>query len=413
MCGAHMVLMCVCVYACVCVHRWMCKILMFFSHFVLLCSIAIIWLLIPTDFNVREPLALQISNYLPAQIAQDSNSNFEFVIGKDAYVVQPEFDPAYLIQIQTALAEPGTPGYGKRRMARELLARTLAGDIDTSAHPDGWDPVGLTDEDLKSNDPLTTWHRQLLQSADVANVAANLTGGLLVRDHVKYNMPMAYSITNLAWALETFPEGYTALQKVEVLRVIRAGAEYLMRCLLRLKNGEYVYVAQVGDGRHYVPVTDPATSVEQSDLIWTAPQLDPYLNGQRFRKVRTHTHTHMYTCDPSFPPLLYTTRKSQATQRPLYICVCLCPCVCVCVRVSCGHTGVVADGSQRRLRSPGQRCGSPRSYLPGLPPRVPVLRHPGIHRGAAPLHLRRADAPRPTPPLVLRIRALHNQHNRQ
>ena len=118
----------------------------------------------------------------------------------------------------------------------------------------------------------------------------DLSGGLLVSDHVKYGMPMAYSLGIMAWSYLTFPGGIEGKDKDSLLRVIKTGADYLMRCYIELPdNGGAVFVAQVGNGSKYAVVgeTERRRFIPNSPLLsgidggtgkrWTSPSLDPQL----------------------------------------------------------------------------------------------------------------------------------------
>ncbi|GFH26853.1 uncharacterized protein HaLaN_25072 [Haematococcus lacustris] len=95
---------------------------------------------------------------------------------------------------------------------------------------------------------------------------------------------MAFTLAHMAWTLLEFPDGLGSGQKQSMQDIIRATATYLMRCLLRLKNGNFVYIAQVGDGKDYAVLTDP--TADTASRVWTSPAQDPYLNGNLPRKVR-------------------------------------------------------------------------------------------------------------------------------
>lgn len=49
-----------------------------------------------------------------------------------------------------------------------------------------YDPVALTNEELAGDGPLSAWQRDLLQSSSATASVPDLSGGLLVQNHVKY-----------------------------------------------------------------------------------------------------------------------------------------------------------------------------------------------------------------------------------
>jgi hypothetical protein len=64
-------------------------------------------------------------------------------------------------------------------------------------------------------------------------------------DNVKFNLPQAWTISTLAWAVHEFKRGFVEARSYDAaLDAIRWGADYLMRCV---GDGKSI-VAQVGDG---------------------------------------------------------------------------------------------------------------------------------------------------------------------
>jgi endoglucanase len=81
---------------------------------------------------------------------------------------------------------------------------------------------------------------------DGADVGLDLTGGYYdAGDHVKFNLPMAYSVAMLAWSVYEYPGAYEQTRELTtVLGAIRWASDYLMRC--HPDDDRYYY--QVGDG---------------------------------------------------------------------------------------------------------------------------------------------------------------------
>ncbi|KAG1680162.1 hypothetical protein FOA52_000275 [Chlamydomonas sp. UWO 241] len=123
---------------------------------------------------------------------------------------------------------------------------------------------------------------------------ANLTGGLLAGfSNVKHGMPLAYTLTMLAWAMLKFPE--TLSGRDEALHdTLRSGADYLMRC--DLNPGSLtapMFVAQVGDAAPYVVLDNTGFDPVESGKKWSAPWDDPQLVGTERRDVWVMTRDHV------------------------------------------------------------------------------------------------------------------------
>ncbi len=80
---------------------------------------------------------------------------------------------------------------------------------------------------------------------DGADAGLDLTGGWYdAGDHVKFNLPMAYSVAMLAWSVHEYPRAYQKTGELpRILENIKWAAEYLMKC----HPSPDVYYYQVGD----------------------------------------------------------------------------------------------------------------------------------------------------------------------
>jgi hypothetical protein len=80
---------------------------------------------------------------------------------------------------------------------------------------------------------------------DGADVGVDLTGGWHdAGDHVKFNLPMAYSVAMLAWSVYEYPSAYDKTGELpRILESIKRTADYLMKC----HPSPDVYYYQVGD----------------------------------------------------------------------------------------------------------------------------------------------------------------------
>jgi endoglucanase len=81
--------------------------------------------------------------------------------------------------------------------------------------------------------------------SDGADAGIDLTGGWYdAGDHVKFNLPMAYSVAMLAWSVYEYPGLYRQTGELpRILQNIRWATDYLMKC----HPNPDVYYYQVGD----------------------------------------------------------------------------------------------------------------------------------------------------------------------
>jgi endoglucanase len=81
--------------------------------------------------------------------------------------------------------------------------------------------------------------------SDGADAGVDLTGGWYdAGDHVKFNLPMAYSVAMLAWSVYEYPHAYEQTGELpRILDNIKWAADYLMKC----HPSPDVYYYQVGD----------------------------------------------------------------------------------------------------------------------------------------------------------------------
>eukprot|EP00955_Chlamydomonas_euryale_P087768 364323-Chlamydomonas_euryale.AAC.17 len=203
--------------------KFMVNVIMHLSSILMLGAVILVWLLIPTEFEVNEPASLAAMYYLPNSVAQDTNMNYTFVVEKEAFVIDNPDLNAMIQQAYAAVAVGEQPGL-------------------------------------------------------------DLRGGYLVSDHVKYGMPIAYTVASLAWAILEFPDGISK-GRDSYLDVLRKGADYLMRCYIEMPDGTVVYVAQVGDGADYALIDDDGFDPVLQGKVWTSPTQDPQLSGDEARKV--------------------------------------------------------------------------------------------------------------------------------
>ncbi len=86
---------------------------------------------------------------------------------------------------------------------------------------------------------------------DGGDAGLDLTGGFYdAGDHVKFGLPMAFSLTMLAWGGVEYADAYAETrQMAPLLEVLKWGTDYLMKCHVRNPDGSTAaFYGQVGDG---------------------------------------------------------------------------------------------------------------------------------------------------------------------
>lgn len=86
---------------------------------------------------------------------------------------------------------------------------------------------------------------------DGSDVGRDLSGGFYdAGDHVKFGLPMAFSLTMLAWGGVEYGDVYAETnQLTPLLDVLKWGTDYLMKCHVRNADGSTsAFYGQVGDG---------------------------------------------------------------------------------------------------------------------------------------------------------------------
>ncbi|KAJ9506848.1 hypothetical protein QJQ45_020227, partial [Haematococcus lacustris] len=231
------------------------------STMVLLGSIILLWMLIPTDFSLQSVLSLSLGTYLPNQIMRDTNMGVVLVTGLAA----------------APLSLPALLNRGPTDQLPYLNTTTFSS--------------------------TGNWQSQM-QTANTMPVAdlvasVDLLGGLTPGvDPVKYGQPSAYAVTMLAWSLLQFPDGFTPQQAAAAKGMVRwvllvsadmtnahvakagLGADYLMRCNLNPNDPTNpVFVAQLGDPNRYVAASDQGYYPAADGKVWTSTAQDPALTG--------------------------------------------------------------------------------------------------------------------------------------
>jgi endoglucanase len=86
---------------------------------------------------------------------------------------------------------------------------------------------------------------------DGSAVGLDLSGGFYdAGDHVKFGLPMAHSLTMLAWGAIEYPEAYIETGELDtLLEQLRWGADYFIKCHQRNLDGSTAaFYGQVGNG---------------------------------------------------------------------------------------------------------------------------------------------------------------------
>jgi endoglucanase len=118
--------------------------------------------------------------------------------------------------------------------------------------------------ECQQSGPLPAWNRVQWRGPsclhDGSDAGKDLTGGWYdAGDHVKFNFPMAFSLTMLCWGVIENRDAYVQSGQLSpLLNNIRFTAEYLIRCHTAANE----FYGQVGDGGQDHSFWGPAESVE-------------------------------------------------------------------------------------------------------------------------------------------------------
>jgi PKD repeat protein len=103
----------------------------------------------------------------------------------------------------------------------------------------------------------------------------DLTGGWFdAGDHIKFNLPMSYSVTTLCWGYIENPTAYSSTgQKEYFLSNIKYVTDYLIRC----HTEKYVFYGQVGAGNdhnYWIPAEVVELRMSEDDLTRPSYKID-------------------------------------------------------------------------------------------------------------------------------------------
>jgi endoglucanase len=118
--------------------------------------------------------------------------------------------------------------------------------------------------ECQQSGPLPDWNRVAWRGPsclkDGSDVGVDLTGGWFdAGDHVKFNFPMAYSVTMLAWGGSVYMDAYKKSGQFTILQNnLRFVCDYLIKC----HTADNEFYGQVGNGGLDHAFWGPAESVE-------------------------------------------------------------------------------------------------------------------------------------------------------
>jgi hypothetical protein len=113
--------------------------------------------------------------------------------------------------------------------------------------------------------PRVTWRKPAVQD-DGKDVGRDLSKGWFdAGDHVKFNLPMSYSATMLAWSMLEFPEGYQFANSLEYGKEqVKYALDYFLNCYNGGQNPD-----SPADDVVYYQVGDP----HKDHAFWGPPEL--------------------------------------------------------------------------------------------------------------------------------------------
>ncbi|KJE93538.1 cellulase [Capsaspora owczarzaki ATCC 30864] len=96
----------------------------------------------------------------------------------------------------------------------------------------------------------------------------DLTGGYMdAGDHIKFSLPMAFSVTNLAWGLLDQPAGYQQAGQVAYIRdAIKWGTDYFIKCHVS-PNSLYIQIGNPDDEHQQWMAPETRTNARPTVMI--------------------------------------------------------------------------------------------------------------------------------------------------
>ena len=144
---------------------------------------------------------------------------------------------------------------------------------------------------------------------DGSDVGKDLSGGWFdAGDHMKFNFPMAYSVTTLCWGALEFPDGYAKSSQLSYLKSnIKFATDYLLKC----HTAPHELYGQVADGtdhNYWVPaeVVELSYARKSFKITEAAPGSD--LAGETAAAMAAASIL-FKTSDPTYSATLLTHAK--------------------------------------------------------------------------------------------------------
>ena len=198
-------------------------------------------------------------------------SSFDVMQQVDAGASQPPAQEQDTSSVASIDSDLGPAAYEKA-LAMSLLfyEANRSGDLDEAINRIPWrGDSGLND----GNDGI--YFGDASASNLQAGLRLDLTGGYHdAGDHVKFGLPLASTLSSLAWGGLAFSEGYAiAGQTDELLDTVRWGTDYLLKAHQMDSEGKTEYfVVQVGDGHadHALWSSPESQSIPRPALAITA-----------------------------------------------------------------------------------------------------------------------------------------------
>jgi hypothetical protein len=183
-----------------------------------------------SEAEASETFKVNLSN--PVGATLDISQGIATVLDNDPLISDPEPTPE---PAPNPTPAPGSPSTGQFNYAEALQKSFLFYEAQRS---------GVLPEDNRIE-----WRGDSAID-DGDNVGVDLSGGYYeAGDHVKFGLPMAYTMTMLSWGVDEYRDAYASIGQLdEALEAIRWGTDYLLDAHIT-QNGETVeFWGQVGDG---------------------------------------------------------------------------------------------------------------------------------------------------------------------
>ena len=191
-------------------------------------------------------------------IGNEGSLNAALLFATPPVALQPEADPALIPQSAPRAGTGGESNYSTALGLSLLFYEAQrSGDLDELSNRISW----RGDSGLRDGLDGVFFGGEAPENLQ-ANLNLDLTGGYHdAGDHVKFGLPLASSLSTLAWGGITFRGGYQAADQLDqLLSTVRWGTDYLLKAHGTTSDGDTTYfIAQVGNG-----------AVDHSQ--WSAPE---------------------------------------------------------------------------------------------------------------------------------------------